>query len=76
MRRAPLASSRLSPGRRAARAASPGSHRPRENMAGVSMVLAEYIKFKQGLNLMYSARTMLTPTMFSRRRSQHGHAGR
>ena len=38
--------------------------RRREHMVGVSMVLAEYIKFKQGLN-----RTMFTPTMFSRGRS-------
>ena len=39
------------------------SFRRRENMVGVSMVLAEYIKSKQGSN-----RTMFTPTM-SRGRS-------
>ena len=39
--------------------------RPFRNMAGVNMVL-----FNPCLNLMYSARIMLTPTMFSRRQAQ------
>ena len=48
-------------------AAPTQTSRRRENMVGVSMVLAEYIEFKQGLN-----RTMLTPTMFSRGRTSGG----
>ena len=42
---------------------TPAHIRPRENMVGVNMAL-----FSPCLNLMYSARTMLTPTMISRRR--------
>ena len=49
--------------------------RPRENMVGVNMVLAEFVKFKHGLYNScgivfwgYYARTMSTPTMLSRGR--------
>ena len=50
-------------------------NRPRENMVGVNMVLAWWTFIPQDLyniclNLMNSARTMFTPTMFSRRRGK------
>ena len=56
--------------------------RPRENMVGVDMVLALYpglIFISQDLynpcfDLMNSARTMFTPTMFSRSRHTHARA--
>ena len=46
-------------------------YRPCENMVGVNIVL-----FNPCLNEMYSARTMFTPTMISRRRCRTSSSGK
>ena len=64
--------------RRPSRRGRRHSTRPRENMVGANMVLAESVKFKHGLckscGIVFwgpYARPMFTPTMFSRGRGTH-----